>query len=299
MAKKEKKAQVVDQTHIKKRSQLKSVWLRFKKNKLAMVGLVMFILVVLMALTADIFFNYEEQALAQHLTEKNQGPSLEHIMGTDQYGRDMFVRVVFGSRISLVVGICTVAIGLTIGAIIGASAGYYGGKIDNILMRIMDIFLAIPSMLLAVVIVAALGNGLFNLILAMGIARIPRFARIVRSSIISLKDQEFIEAAKACGTRDRRIILKHILPNALGPIIVEATLAMAMSILTVASLSFVGLGITPPTPEWGSMLSTGKAQMRYYPHLVIMPGIAIVYTVMAINLIGDGLRDALDPRLKN
>jgi len=171
--------------------------------------------------------------------------------------------------------------------------------VDNILMRIMDILLAIPGLVMAIAIVAALGPGLMNLMLAMAMSRIPQFARVVRSAILSVKGQEYIEAAKACGTKDARIIFKHILPNAIGPIIVQATLNMGTAILGISSLSFIGLGIQPPTPEWGSMLSDARSQLRYYPHLVIIPGIAIVLAVMSFNLIGDGLRDALDPRLKN
>ena len=211
----------------------------------------------------------------------------------------MFARIVFGARTSLFVGLLTILIALTFGSIIGAVAGYYGGRVDNIIMRIVDVLMAIPSMLLAISVVAALGTGLVNIVIAMSVSQIPRFARIVRSSILSIKGQEFIEAAKACGTSDARIIFKHIIPNAIGPIIVQATLAMGTMILTVSSLSFVGLGIQPPTPEWGSMLAEGKEQMRYFPHLVTIPGFAIIVAVLSLNLMGDGLRDALDPRLKN
>lgn len=284
---------------IKKRSQLASIWFRYKKNKLAMSGLILLILMLLIALFAGFIADYEKDAVAQNMKDRLMSPSGGHIFGTDQYGRDMFARIIYGARISLFVGIVTISFALTGGSIIGATAGYYGGKIDNVLMRIMDVFLAIPSILLAISVVAALGPGLFNLLIAMSIAQIPRFARIVRSAILSIKGQEFIEAAKACGTKDSRIIAKYIIPNAIGPIVVQATLTMATAILTIASLSFVGLGIQPPTPEWGSMLSDGKSQMRYYPHLVITPGIAIMLSVLSLNLIGDGLRDALDPRLKN
>lgn len=283
----------------KKKSQIVTIATRYQKNKLAMVGLVMLILLIFVALTANVFFDYNLDVIGQNMSERLQAPSAEHWLGTDQYGRDMLARIVFGSRISLVVGLVTIAIGLSFGALIGAVAGYYGGKIDNLLMRIMDVFLAIPSMLLAICIVAALGGGLMNLLIASGISQIARFARIVRSSIITMKGEQFIEAAKACGTGDSRIIMHHIIPNAIGPIIVQATLNMAQAILMVSSLSFVGLGITPPTPEWGSMLSTLKEHMRFYPYLVISPGVAIVLAVMALNLIGDGLRDALDPKLKN
>lgn len=283
----------------KKKSQLKTIVVRYKKNKLAMVGLAMLLILIFFACTANLFFDYKQDVIGQNIAQRLQGPSTAHLLGTDQYGRDMLARIVFGSRISLIVGLVTIAIGLSFGSLIGALAGYYGGKMDNVLMRFMDVFLAIPSMLLAVCIVAALGGGLFNLLIASGVSQIARFSRIVRSSIITMKGEQFIEAAKACGTKDSRIIMHHILPNAIGPIIVQATLNMAQAILVVSSLSFVGLGITPPTPEWGSMLSTGKEMMRFYPHLVISPGVAIVLAVMALNLIGDGLRDALDPRLKN
>lgn len=284
---------------IKKRGQIKSIWFRYKKNKLAMIGLIMFIVMILIAVFANLLADYENDVVTHNMKNRLIPPNEKHIFGTDQYGRDIFARIIFGARISLFVGIVTIIISLIIGSVIGASAGYYGGKIDNILMRIMDVFLAIPSTILAIAIVASLGPGLFNLLIALSISRIPQFARIVRSSILSIMGQEFIEAAKACGTKDRRIIVKHILPNAIGPIIVQATLTMATTILTIASLSFIGLGVQPPTPEWGSMLAEGKTQMRYYPHLVVIPGVAIIFAVMSLNLIGDGLRDALDPRLKN
>lgn len=286
-------------TKYKKRSQLGSIWFRFKKNKLAMVGLVILSLMILMAITADLYIDYDGTAIAQNLKQRLQTPSSAHAMGTDQYGRDVLARIVFGTRISLFVGLATVAISLTAGAIIGSIAGYYGGKVDNILMRIMDILMAIPGTMMAIAVVAALGPGITNILIAMSISRTPQFARIVRSSILSIRGQEFIVAAKACGTKDARIIFKHIIPNAIGPIIVQATLNMATTIIAIAALSFVGLGIQPPTPEWGSMLSDARSQMRYYPYLVVFPGLAIMTAVMSLNMIGDGLRDALDPRLKN
>jgi len=211
----------------------------------------------------------------------------------------MLARVVYGARISLFVGVATIATSLIAGSILGAIAGYYGGVVDNVLMRIMDVFLAVPQTIMAITIVAALGSSIFNLMIALSIAAVPKFARIVRSAVLSIKSSDYVEAAKAYGSGGARIIARYILPNAIGPIIVQATLNMATTILAISALSFIGLGVQPPTPEWGSILSAGKAQMRYYPYLVTIPGIAIVLAVLALNLIGDGLRDALDPRLKN
>lgn len=284
---------------VKKRSQLKTIWFQFKKNKLAMFGLFIFMTLVGIAIFAGFFLDYDTQVIGQSMKERLQPPSPKYWFGTDEYGRDVFARILWGTRISLFVGLFTVALAMTVGSIIGALAGYYGGRMDNILMRIMDVFLAMPGTILAVAIVGALGPGIINVLLAMSIFRIPQFARIVRSSVISIRDQEFIEAAKACGTKDRRIILRHILPNAVGPIVVQATLNMATTILGVAGLSFIGLGIEAPIPEWGSMLSAAKSQMRYQPYLMIFPGVAIMTAVLSLNLIGDGLRDALDPRMKN
>lgn len=282
----------------RKRSQLAEIWRRYRKNKLAMLGLIVFLAMAALAILVSIFGNFES-AIEQTMQMRYLPPSLEHLFGTDQYGRDIFMRMLFGARISLFVGLIAVAISLSAGALIGAVAGYYGGRVDDIFMRIMDIFLAIPSTLLAISIVAALGTNLLNLLLAMAISYMPSFARIVRSSILTVKSQEYIEAARACGTSTFRIILRHIIPNAMGPIIVQATLTVARIILGISSLSFVGLGIQPPTPEWGTMLSEGQSQMRYHPYLILIPGAAIALAVMALNLIGDGLRDALDPRLKN
>jgi peptide/nickel transport system permease protein len=284
---------------VKRKSQLASIWTRYKKSQLAMAGLFLLILLIVIAIVAPLLANYEQDAIKQNMPIRLQSPSREHIFGTDHYGRDVFARIIFGARISLSVGLASVFISSILGVLIGSIAGYYGGKIDNLLMRLMDVLLALPSIFLAITIVAALGPGLINLLIAISISYVPRFSRIVRSSILSIKNQEFIEAARSCGTRDRRIILKHIIPNAIGPIIVEATLSIARAIIHVSSLSFLGLGIKPPMPEWGSMLAEGKSYMGSHQYLVIIPGIAIVMSVMALNLIGDGLRDALDPRLKN
>lgn len=284
---------------IKKKSQIKMVWQSFRKNKLAIFGLLLLLVMTAGTLGADLFFDYERDALRQNIKERLQGPSATHLLGTDQMGRDLLARIVYGGRISLFSGVLIVAMSLVVGSVIGSAAGYYGGKIDNFIMRCMDVLLAIPSQLLAISIVAALGPSLFNLLIASTVSQIPRFSRIIRSSIITEKEMDYIEAARACGTPDARIIVRHILPNAVGPIIVQGTLSTGMIILTLAALSFIGLGVQPPTPEWGSMLANARDQMRYYPYLAIYPGLAIILAVMSLNLIGDGLRDALDPRLRN
>lgn len=280
----------------------RSIWLevfrRMSKNKMAMFGLAIIIVLVLTAVFADVIAPYEEVAIKQNLAQRLQGPSAKHWLGTDEFGRDIFARLVHGARVSLKVGIVAVGISILIGGTLGAVAGYYGGKIDNVIMRAMDIFLAIPSILLAIAIVSALGPSLFNLMLAIGISSVPSYARIVRASVLSLRDQEFIEAARAIGASDFRIVTKHIVPNALAPVIVQGTLGVAGAILSTAGLSFIGLGIQPPAPEWGSMLSGGRAYLRYAWHVTTFPGLLIMITILALNLLGDGLRDALDPKLK-
>ena len=277
----------------RKKSQWKTIWLRFKKNKLALAGLIVFALMAITVLSADLWLDYESGVLTMDIANAYQGPSAAHFFGTDQYGRDYFTRVIYGGRISMFVGIATVAVSLTFGGLIGATAAYYGGRVDNVLMRLMDVLMAIPSTLLA------LGSSMFNMIVAMGVSQIARMARIVRSAVMSVKGQEYIEACRACGTSDARIIMRHILPNAMGPVLVQVTQTVARSVITVASLSFVGLGVSEPTPEWGSMLSFAKTQMRYYPYLSLFPGFAVVMSVMSLTLAGDGLRDAMDPRLRN
>ena len=275
---------------------LKDIWIRMKRNKLAMMGLFIIILLVIVAIFADVIapYGYADQNLANQY----QKPSMEHLFGTDELGRDIFSRVVYGSRVSLRVGFISVSISMIIGVAFGAITGYYGGKVDNVLMRLIDIVQALPDTLLAIAIMASLGPGLTNLMIAVGIAAIPGYARLVRSSVLSLKDQEFIEAARANGSSDFRIILKHIIPNCMAPIIVQATLGVAYAIINAAVLSFIGLGLEPPTPEWGAMLSGGRAYIRDFPHMTLFPGLAIVITILALNLLGDGLRDALDPKLK-
>ncbi|MDO4267989.1 MAG: ABC transporter permease [Eubacteriales bacterium] len=282
----------------KKRSMASEIWRRLCRNKMAMLGLVIMVILVLTAIFADVIADYDTKVIAQDIKNRLQGPSMAHWCGTDEFGRDIFARLVHGSRVSLVVGLVSVTISLIIGGPLGAVAGYYGGRVDNVIMRIMDIFLAVPSILLAMTIVAALGTSLVNVMLAIGISGVPGYARIVRASVMSIKDQEFVEASRAIGAKSPTTIFREILPNCLAPIIVQATLSVASAILSTASLSFLGLGVQPPSPEWGAMLSGGRNYLRDALHLTLFPGLSIVITILALNLLGDGLRDALDPRLK-
>ena len=283
---------------VKKRSMAGEIWQRLRKNHLAMLGLAILLLLILAAVFADVIADYDTKVIAQHMSDRLQGPSRAHIFGTDEFGRDIFARLVHGSRVSLVVGVISVSVSLILGGFFGAAAGYYGGRVDNIIMRIMDVFLAIPSILLAITIVAALGTNLFNVMLAIGVSGTPGFARIVRAAVMGVKDQEFVEASRAIGAMNGTIIFREIIPNCMAPIIVQSTLSVASAILSTASLSFIGLGVQPPAPEWGAMLASGRGFLRDAVHITLFPGLAIVITILALNLLGDGLRDALDPRLK-
>lgn len=287
-----------EQLKKRKRSQMTEIWRRMRRNRLAMFGLVIVSILIIVAVFANQIADYNTVAIKQNVVERLQGPSAEHWAGTDEFGRDIFARLVHGARISLLVGVVAVCIALVTGGILGAIAGYFGGTVDNVIMRIMDIFLSIPILLLAIMIVAALGSSMLNLMIAIGLASMPTFARIVRASVLSVKDQEFVEAARAIGAKNNHIILRHIMPNCLSPIIVQATLRVATAILSTASLSFISLGIQAPAPEWGAMLASGRAYIRDAPHIVIIPGLLIMITILSLNLLGDGLRDALDPKLK-
>ena len=273
-------------------------WKLFRKNKAAMSGLVVLAVFVFFALFADLLIPYEA-AVIQSPKDRLMAPCMQHWLGTDEFGRDMLMRILWSIRSSLFMGALSIALSCIVGGLFGAIAGYYGGKLDNVIMRIMDVFLAIPSMLLAIAIVAAFGTSLVNVLLAIGISYVPTFARTVRAPILTVKGQDYIEAAKAVGASDFRIIFKYILPNSMAPIIVQVTLGVAGAILSIAGLSFLGLGIQPPTPEWGAMLSGARSYIRSSWHITVIPGLAIMLTILALNVMGDGLRDALDPRLKN
>lgn len=291
-----KKTKSDDTIAIKKRSQFLDIAQRFVKNRMAVVGGIIILFLVFCAIFPNLIAPYGIDE--QNLSNRFISPNAQYLFGTDAFGRDILSRVVYGTRVSLLVGIISVSFSCIIGIIIGSISGYYGKTVDNIIMRIIDMFLAIPGMLLAITIVAALGVGFENLIIAIGVGSIPLYARVVRASILSVKEQEYIEVAHSIGASDLRIIIMHILPNCMAPIIVSATMSISSAILAAAALSFIGVGVQPPTPEWGSMLSAAREYMRDYWFVVVFPGVAIMLTVFAFNVFGDGLRDALDPRLK-
>lgn len=288
----------------KQRTLAAETWRRFKKNRLAFAGMIVLICLVLIALSTiviDLVTDkaiYDAYVIKQNLRMRLQGPSKEHIFGLDEFGRDIFMRMIWAVRYSLFMGTIAIALSTIAGGLLGSFAGYYGKVTDNVIMRFMDVLLAIPSMLLATAIVAALGTSLTNVLIAIAISYVPTFARTVRASVLTIKDQEYIEAARALGASDSRILFKYILPNSMAPLIVQATLGVAGAILSIAGLSFLGLGIQPPTPEWGSMLSSARAYIREGWHITVIPGLGIMITILSLNVMGDGLRDALDPRLK-
>ncbi len=270
------------------------LWKRLKLNRLAVVGGILLLGFLLLALAASLIAPYDP--LEQDLYRRLGSPSLTHPFGTDDLGRDILSRVIFGSRISLRIGVVAVLIALVVGTTIGLVAGYFGGLLDQALMRAMDLMLAFPSILLAIGIVAVLGPGLENAMLAVGIVAIPQYARLVRASALSVREKDYVQAVRALGAGDLRILTFAVLPNCVAPLIVQATLGLATAILDAAGLSFLGLGAQPPTPEWGAMLSDGRELILSAPWVLTFPGLAIFLTVLAFNLLGDGLRDALDPR---
>lgn len=280
----------------RKRSQFLDTCRRLYRNRLAMVGLVLVLVLVLAAIFAPFVAPYDPAQ--QDLLNMKAYPSAEHLLGTDEYGRDTLSRIIYGGRVSLLVAMLSIAFGLVVGGALGISAGYFGGVYDGAVMRVMDIIMAIPGFLLAVCISSALGSGVFNTALALGIGAIPGYARLLRSLVLGIREQEYVEAARATGASSARIMFRQILPNILSPVIVDSTLRIGASILMISSLSFIGLGVQPPTPEWGSMVSAGRAVIRSFWPMATFPGIAIMLTLFGFNLFGDGLRDALDPKLK-
>lgn len=282
----------------RKNTQLAEIWRRYRKNKTAVVGLVILALILFIVIFADVIVPYEK-CIEQVGQERLQPPSMQHFFGTDEFGRDLFARVIHGSRYSLFIGVATSLMALAIGAVLGASAGYFGGIVDNVICRIMDIFMCVPPILLSLAVVAALGTSLRNLIIAITISCIPGNVRLIRSVVLTVAEQDYVEAAKSYGTKNIRIIFRYVLPNAIGPIIVNTTMAISDMILSAAGLSFIGMGIQPPSPEWGALLSSAQPFIFTSQYLLIFPGIFIVLTSLSFNLVGDGLTDALDPKLKD
>ena len=287
---------------------VRSLWkqsvIQFKHNRLAVVGLViivLFIVTILTTLAVDQITNYSfyiEYILKQDLPLRLAKPSLAHPFGCDEFGRDLLLRILWGTKLSFAIGVVAIALSVIMGAPFGMIAAFYGGKTDNAIMRVMDVLLAVPYMLLAMAIVAALGTSTFNLLLALAVSGIAKYARIARAAVLTVKDSEFVEAARAVGASDGTILFQYILPNALAPILVQVSLGIGDSILAVAGLSYLGLGVQPPQPEWGAILTTARTYMRDAWHISVFPGLFLILAVIAFNLFGVGLRDALDPKLK-
>lgn len=287
----------VKEPNLKKHSSFDVVVRRLYRNKAAMIGLFFFIFLVVVSILSPWImpYPYEQMDIANAFA----GASWHHLFGTDELGRDIFSRILYGGRASLSMGVFAVALGTSIAVILGSIAGYFGKSVDNGIMRFMDVVQAIPGMILSIAISVALGTGFYKTVLALAVGSIPMNVRLLRASILNIRKQEYLEAATAVNCSTRRIIMKHVLPNSIAPLIVSVTMGIGTTILTSAALSYIGLGVQPPTPEWGAMLSAGRNYIRDYPHMVIFPGVVIMITVLALNILGDGLRDALDPKLKS
>lgn len=283
----------------KKRGLWADAWLRLRKNKTAVLGMVMLAIILVTCLAAPLFIDYNTDVIGIDIMNRLKFPAPGKLLGGDELGRDVFARIIWGGRISLFVGVASVAIASTIGTALGALAGYYGNKLDTVIMRGLDVFMAIPSMLLMITLVSIMEPTIMNLTLAISVGFIPGKARLIRAQVLRIKDLEYIEAVKVQGASDLRVILQHILPNAISPVISSFVMNIPGGIMTISGLSFIGLGVQPPDPEWGSMLASGRAFIRDAWHITAFPGIAIVFTIIALTLVGDGLRDALDPRMKD
>ena len=282
----------------KKRSLWVDVWKRLRKNKTAVVGIAMFLVILISCLLAPVFFSYENDVIAVNTAIQLQGPSRAHIFGVDELGRDILARLLWGGRTTLLVSISALAMAFTFGTIIGTAAAYYGRPADTIIMRIIDIIMAIPSLLLMITLAAIMKPNTSNLVFVVGFGLIPGMSRMVRGQVLSVVDNEYIEAARIQGASDLKIIVSHILPNALSPIITTVILNIAGAVMVISMMSFLGLGVQAPNPEWGAMLAGGRQYIRYTWHITTIPGIALVVTLMSLTLVGDGLRDAMDPRMK-
>ena len=285
-------------TRVKKRSQFNMIWFRFRKNKLAMFGFAVISVLMIACLAAPLYID-SARVFQQNIGNRFHPPGLDYFFGTDQFGRDMFARIMFGGRISLLAAIATTSIAFVMGAFLGCVSAYFGKMVDTVIMRFCDILMSVPGLLLAMAIVAALGQGLLNMMIALSITSIPGRARTARAAIFTLRGQEFIEAARCCGTSHFRILYRHMLPNILGPLVIDVMFGLGGVILSIAALGFLGIGISPPTPEWGTIISENQVQLLHHPHLGVIPGIFIIVAVLSLNFMGDGLRDALDPKQKN
>ena len=277
--------------------QRRDAWRRFRRQTPAVLGLIIFLILILAAIAAPVLTPYDPEKLK--LADALIHPNLAHPLGTDHLGRDMLARILYGGRLSLMIGFLAVGIGLVVGVPLGAVSGYYGGWVDMVVQRIADVLLSFPSILLALALVAALGVGLRNVIISVGVSAIPSFIRLVRGSVLSIREQTYVEAARSVGVKDHVILRRHILVNAMAPVIVQATLNLGTAILVAAGLGFLGLGVQPPTPEWGAMLGEGRQYIFSASYMATFPGLAIFLAVLGFNLMGDGLRDALDPRLRD
>lgn len=284
--------------NIKRRTMFQETWRQLMRNRGAIIGMVFLVVLVAAALLSPVIFDYSTDVIGQNMKERLLAPCASHWFGTDEYGRDLFARVVYGARYSLVIGVGSVLIGLIVGTVLGSCAGFYGGTVDSLIMRGIDIFYSIPNIMTAVVIVSLLGTSTVNLMIALAFSCASSFARIVRASVMTIRDQEYVESSYAMGLPTWKIIIKHILPNCLSPIIVQITLLIGTTIISASSLSFLGIGVPAPAPEWGALLSAGRGHIRDASYMCIIPGLAIMFTVLALNLLGDGLRDALDPKMK-
>jgi peptide/nickel transport system permease protein len=282
----------------KKRSAVGELWHRMRKNKGAVLGACIIALLLLAVLYSVLFMDYDTQVIAIDPANAFRPPSIEHPFGTDNLGRDLFYRVLYGTRYSLIIGVCAIGFSLVAGMIFGAIAGFYGGRVEDIIMRASDILASIPGLLLGMVIVVVLGTNLPNLIFAIGVSGIPEFVRVTRGAVLLVRNQEFVEASMAIGMSNTRIIFTQVLPNGLSPLIVTYTCRIGSAIIEAAALSFLGFGVPVPTPEWGAIISEGRNYIRTTPSLTLFPGLFIMITVFAFNVLGDGLRDALDPKLK-
>ena len=276
---------------VKSRSQWGEIWRRLRKNKGAMIGMVIVILLVITALSVDYLYDYKTEIIAQDIPHRYLKPSAEHWFGTDSLGRDVFKRVVYGTKYSLMIGFLATVFSTVIALVLGSAAGYFGGKVDNLIMRFC-------GLMLGMIIVSLLGPNIINLIIAMGLGGVAGKSRTVRAAVLTVRNSEYVESARSIGMPEWKIILKYILPNCMSPIIVAVTLGVAADIISASALSFLGLGVQAPAPEWGAMLTSARENLRYYPYLAIFPGLAIMITVLALNMFGDGLRDAMDPKLR-